>query len=1715
MPKVPTYPQATPALDDIFYLVQNGQSRQARIGDLPTNQVINIEGYQGNPLAEFDSIAELTSGYEVVYVSPQHPYATDVKDNRGNNANIPFRTLQRALLEVTRRSFRAGANNDKTANTTIMLSPGEHIIYNGFGGSVSVPNYGRFQDAAYLLLINRAWLINQAYAAVPTGNQSATCKRDLEYFVQGLIDDLVAIGNLNTVTNARAIRNSNGSYISAYSTLQKRNDTIAAINALQTAVIAAVKNVGPTQASNIQPDVNSSSNPCQDVQAAVITYLDILRNTLNGTVQPHTINITEPSSAANFPTQGEPTPAQLQAFNSDSRAGVILPRGVSIVSLDLRKTTIKPTYVPPADGSQGVHYIFRTTGSAYFYGFTTRDADGVNRSHHNLCDFGYTNALDLNAYYDKVAVAFRDPTIYHQLQDGAQLVKRNLGWIVQKAQGDALIGASQGNIDLYVEQAPLLIAAVVSDLNVGANTASAKFGVDFLAIINALPSGVAAAKTLFASAWTAVADYVRQAIRNDAITSEGGFTDSRIILDAGSPTNPCQDVQSTATTLISIVNAILQGNPVPTLNLGTFGIGDTALVAEETEIVGTLTPGFVENSVRGRSPYIYNCTLLSAYGRRGIDGDGAQVTGFRSYVAAQYTIISLQTDPNAFTSAPTTDGEVGGQRYKGTRYTDTVDYRHAGYSVSNGAYSQLVSCFCIGVAQHYLAKSGGEFSITNSTSNFGDVSLFADGYNGEGTNYGAFPPDVNHTWLSVKPPLPIGNEVTNIQLGVYESRTSNTITLSEEIAFDVIAPFTARNGTKVYLRTLAGVEVSATLSASTNAGSAFKDRLTFSSLSGTWPADEEIEGLPIYIKRVLDKREPNDRIYRIRLRRNPAGRVPVQDYVFRMDYDVHGIQLQKQLHQVFTVGNVEPVSEDPLEDEFFITLLQGYRDEEGVQDDISEIPPNIDLDVEPGVNSPNDNPTSSVTYLAMSYLLNAVDTGNQLLPTALGPSSTERYWPTAKTVEFNKPSLIRCGGQTWEFMGTRNYNLGFPQANTGAVGDGINDPQEKFLKRFSKLQTGIKGGRIYATGIDELGNSYAGRTVTNLATGASTDIGVAGLTGSQTQVFKRIFVSERGTFPDGSQLLVQGRQTFGSNSSIEIPATVGLATGAKALYNPTTNAIRFGFGRPATLAEAALGARTEQEAAWVTPLDLAYWARFNRVVRQRTGNISVYVGSGTVNGSSSTAIAYDANYQLNYWPAPTSDTANPGLEFKPLATLNDAALWAAANVSPLETIDLRIQAGYYQCNGAFRCNVIINGVLGTGAIGGDYGASTAVNIWCNRIVYPDFATGDNLLRFGGYNYLQVEGTLIVNYIHFLDFDTALAINQIPDIEFWPYNTTASQARDSSVKSAQYGYRVGLWLGKCVDLIKASTPGYPSYNPSGLPMLGSVAPSTFVVSINGSVSLDNVTIGPGAPINGSAIQTAGGVNQLGLIHVRNSSIRLAGVRLRGNCRWNMTQAVTNSSILYGFNHSIVTMEGSCTISGLGGTYTTGNNNNYNFPQNNLHLQRYHTGPDSRTTGSGDDTSIAGTDGAVSNSDWETTFTTRGPAVNQMWWHYAGTQIRSSTYVIWAGRRANATTQASFFAGFIGKFANKPDGTGAPLGSLIGSGLNCDLNDQYTMNRGSNLWGSSLWAAAGITDLGITTQPANTPGATVLALNTYLNVQHTRIRQGLDVNTILTSLRNQTL
>ena len=60
----------------------------------------------------------------------------------------------------------------------------------------------------------------------------------------------------------------------------------------------------------------------------------------------------------------------LYKFNS-IEGGVVVPRGTSIVGMDLRKTKIRPLYVPdPASGSIASSAVFRVTGGCYFWQFS-------------------------------------------------------------------------------------------------------------------------------------------------------------------------------------------------------------------------------------------------------------------------------------------------------------------------------------------------------------------------------------------------------------------------------------------------------------------------------------------------------------------------------------------------------------------------------------------------------------------------------------------------------------------------------------------------------------------------------------------------------------------------------------------------------------------------------------------------------------------------------------------------------------------------------------------------------------------------------------------------------------------------------------------------------------------------------------------------------------------------------------------------------------------------------------------------------------------------------------------------------------------------------------------------------------------------------------------------------------------------------------------------
>ena len=100
----------------------------------------------------------------------------------------------------------------------------------------------------------------------------------------------------------------------------------------------------------------------------------------------------------------------LYKFNSVN-GGVIVPRGTSIVGLDLRKTKLRPLYVPnPTDDLVPYSSIFRITGACYLWQFSIFDASEFETvytqsndftekstptfSHHKLTVFEYADGVN-------------------------------------------------------------------------------------------------------------------------------------------------------------------------------------------------------------------------------------------------------------------------------------------------------------------------------------------------------------------------------------------------------------------------------------------------------------------------------------------------------------------------------------------------------------------------------------------------------------------------------------------------------------------------------------------------------------------------------------------------------------------------------------------------------------------------------------------------------------------------------------------------------------------------------------------------------------------------------------------------------------------------------------------------------------------------------------------------------------------------------------------------------------------------------------------------------------------------------------------------------------------------------------------------------------------------------------------------------------------------
>jgi hypothetical protein len=585
------------------------------------------------PLTRLDNLITSKTG-KYLYVSPDDFNASDELNNRGNSPVRPFKSIQRAFLEVARYSYLPGKNNDRFDQFTIMLMPGEHFIDNR----------------------------------------------------PGLVDT------------------------------------------------SGIDIFGFDQASNEWTD-----------------------NSI--------LDLSNPDNV-------------LYKFNN-TEGGAIIPRGTSLVGYDLRRTMVKPLYVPdPADSREPRSAIFNVTGGCYFWQFTIKDGEttslsplydsneGIgkvyyskydftklatpNYSHHKLTVFEYADKQELEILYRKIAKAFSayQPTI----DDPEEFEPR-----VQENRIVGPLSDSRQLESIKLDDSTTIPSLPGSTTRVEVTTKidHGYFQGQFVAVTN-----------------TNIDDIL-----------EGTFQ-----IESIDQNDPRKFTYLVPQTVNSIGTGIVSSDTITATS--TPPLGQNAQVLAEVD------------SVESASPYVFNCSIRSTWGICGIWANGLKATGFKSMVIAQYTGVSLQKDDRAFirydeftntwNQANLTDAfDSIPYHTKGDSYWKD-DWRNFHVRASEDAFIQNVSIFAVGFADHFLMESGGDMSITNSNSNFGNTSLHAIGHKGF-----SFNSDKGGYIDAIIPPKII--ETTDQKINYYPFNVPASISGVSGVQQQPISGVRTRNDSRLYI----------------------------------------------------------------------------------------------------------------------------------------------------------------------------------------------------------------------------------------------------------------------------------------------------------------------------------------------------------------------------------------------------------------------------------------------------------------------------------------------------------------------------------------------------------------------------------------------------------------------------------------------------------------------------------------------------------------------------------------------------------------------------------------------------------------------------------------------------------------------------------------------------------------------------------------------------
>ena len=1022
----------------------------------------------------------------IIHVDPS--IGDDSISNSGFIEDAPFRSIERAIIEAVRESRRSGQYNDRYDRVVIQLAPGDYYVDNTPGAG-SIPGL-----TASTGLIQR----------IETG---------------------LIIGTVNKIDRA----------------------TIIQIDGLNPNFTQ------PPTALNLGRIIYSQSG-------GVGNIAKVEKESIGSSIWTVTLEYVRGAFSVNDEIYYD----GLSLINP-SGGGLVVPRGISINGVDLRKVRIRPMYVPALnpveeEPQREQTSIFKVTGGTYVSLLTFTDNPQIHRSHNTVTAVTFASEAEINGGAGETSYYSKLNSLFNQYDNwGAQ-------------------------------------------------------GLEPISAETTIVAPIADSKSL------------RQ---TDSEENQTGlpFADSR----------PGAPIAYPGATRIKRLDSQDQR---------VFDLPDI-------------------NSTRSSSPYIYNCSVRSIFGMNGLWADGALVSGFRSMVTANFTQVSLQTDPTCFNpqayylDPPTNKLDGVGKQYR-VSANDTFKYRHFGMRGSNDATIQIVSVFVIGNADHFVCDSGADLSITNSCSDFGDISLRSIGYKTRAFSQDEGIPSTNFggtKLLEIIPPLPltyselpsggaptlVDTEINsslvldyNLTKNWYVENTNGTTGPTQiRIYFrnsNIGSPFTkinnvptatsmgfgqfsyTRKNTDGSYELVGGTrqnrkqirikgfdeignsiiyvgDIQLIASPSSSSGFEYLDdkskifvwddqiscwyvnvttnniveentdengdgfllkRINYafrykilSGLTGSaafyGTLDFMFDRSALTLVRGIDRRKNENRIYRVVLDgflRDQGLRRPQSFYVLEKQSSVSGFPFNGSttlledpltISQVRTYEEVFPKSNITSKEYgryiAYLTLASQAR-----KVATGSLYPEGNAD-EPELTN---DPVDSITRESLVQMLQRPGVYfDKLIEPNEDPINVKVRSTSAAPgilINLRRPSVIRASGHTWEWTGYLNYDTAFPTFQ--------GEPLDQDFA-LGKIIVENRGGKVYATGMNEEGSFYIGTTVFDLRTGEQFAIPLEADNepGSVTnQVFNSVVVRSLLAMDDGSSLF------FGNESAIYFDPTTTFNT---------------------------------------------------------------------------------------------------------------------------------------------------------------------------------------------------------------------------------------------------------------------------------------------------------------------------------------------------------------------------------------------------------------------------------------------------------------------------------------------------------------------------------------------------------------------------------------------